>query len=164
MTKSIKRSFYYYDLNLMKHQKIISIKLLYWEWSTKEEYYAIFEYLKNCKNLKKRWWSKVDSWYGRGDKLYIIVDELEREKPIKFRLVWCRADAMPFIETNGQLSLITDYLNTDFTLAEVTHCVIFPESGIMGQNSILMAQEPRLLGGIYQECTIKLIMYHVRIA
>ena len=133
MTKSIKRSFYYYDLNLMKHQKdnfnkatLLRVK------HQKEEYYAIFEYLKKLQESEEKDdGAKLIADMEGGDKLYIIVDELEREKPIKFRLVWCRADAMPFIETNGQLSLITDYLNTDFTLAEVTHCVIFPESGIM---------------------------------
>ena len=118
MTKSIKRSFYYYDLNLMKHQKdnfnkatLLRVK------HQKEEYYAIFEYLKKLQESEEKDdGAKLIADMEGGDKLYIIVDEL----------------AMPFIETNGQLSLITDYLNTDFTLAEVTHCVIFPESGIMG--------------------------------
>lgn len=134
MAKPIRRSFYYYDLNLLNHQGneagALSLKGVK---NQKELFYKIFEYLKVLQESKDEAERKkliVDM--AGGDKLYIIVDSVEPKEPILFRLVWCRADAIPFIEENGVLSLITDYLQNDFTLAEITHCVIFPESNIMG--------------------------------
>ncbi|MEQ2680508.1 hypothetical protein AAAU98_27715 [Enterocloster citroniae] len=134
MAKPIKRSFYYYNVALLRSQKdetgkssLTSMK------NQKNIFYKMFDFLKSLQESEDdadR--KKLIADMAGGDKLYIIVDFVEKEKPIRFRLVWCRADAMPFIEENGVLSLITDYLENDFTLAEITHCVIFPESGIMG--------------------------------
>lgn len=69
---------------------------------------------------------------SKDDNIYFVVDELEDGKPIKFRMVLCRLGALPYIEKNGQLSNITSEVEGDFTVAEVTHCVIFPEQGVMG--------------------------------
>ncbi len=66
-----------------------------------------------------------------GDKLYIIMDEINSEA-IKFRMVLCRMDALPYVEKNGVLTFLTEYLPKDFSLAEITHCVIFYNDGIMG--------------------------------
>ena len=62
---------------------------------------------------------------------YVIVDNITKEA-IKFRIVLCRNNALPFVENNGELSSLTEYLPNGFSLAEITHCVIFPEDGIMG--------------------------------
>ena len=66
------------------------------------------------------------------DKLYVLVDELEDEKPIKFRLILCRSNAFPFVYRNGRLEPLTTEIDGEFSLAEVTHCVMFPEKMVMG--------------------------------
>lgn len=40
--------------------------------------------------------------------------------------------ALPLVENNGLLNFLADYLPKNFTLAEITHCVIFPQYNIMG--------------------------------
>ena len=134
MSKKITRSFYYYDVALLQRIKEASGKTSLTKMKKqKEMFYKTFNFIKSLQDSKsKDDKNKLIANLEDGDKLYIIVDSLEQDSPIKFRLVWCRADAMPFIEENGVLSFITDYLKNDFTLAEITHCVIFPETGIMG--------------------------------
>lgn len=134
MPKKVTRSFYYYDVVLLQRTKDGSGKASLTKIKNQEEmFYKTFDFIKSLQESEdKDDRKKLIANLEDGDKLYVIVDSLEKGKPIKFRLVWCRADAMPFIEENGILSFITDYLKNDFTLAEITHCVIFPESGIMG--------------------------------
>lgn len=134
MSKKITRSFYYYDVVLLQRIKESSGKSSLTKMEKqKEMFYRAFNFIKSLQDSEnKDDKNKLIANLEDGDKLYIIVDSLKQDNPIKFRLVWCRADAMPFIEENGILSFMTDYLKNDFTLAEITHCVIFPESGIMG--------------------------------
>lgn len=134
MAKKVTRSFYYYNVALLQEIKdeLGNVSLSRMK-NQKEMFYKTFEYIKYLQDSEDdEEKSKLIANLSDGDKLYILVDLLEKDKPIKFRLIWCRADAMPFIEENGVLSFITDYLKNDFTLAEITHCVIFPEHGIMG--------------------------------
>lgn len=68
-----------------------------------------------------------------GDKLYVEVDKInEDEGHIDFRLVLCRPDAFPYIEKEGKLESIVGLVKGDFNIAEITHCVIFYDEGVMG--------------------------------
>jgi hypothetical protein len=65
-------------------------------------------------------------------KLYVIVDEISKDGMIKFRIVLCRSNAFPFVYKGGKLELLTENVSGNFELAEITHCVIFTDSMIMG--------------------------------
>ena len=100
-----------------------------------------------------------------GDKIYILVDKIVKGHLIEFRLVLCRADALPLVETKGLLNFLTDYLPKNFTLAEITHCVVFPKYNIMGAEynfsgarpTAIKPYLPRLYSGIdYVYCANKL--------
>ena len=94
----------------------------------------INELVSNCtdKDLRKETLQQIVYKTIKDDNIYFIVDEIEDAKPIKFRMVLCRLGALPYIEKNGQLTNITSEVKGDFTVAEITHCVMFPEAGIMG--------------------------------
>ncbi len=65
------------------------------------------------------------------DNVFVIVDTFGNSY-IEFRIVLCRADALPFIEKEGKLEKLGDYIDADQNIAEITHCVFFPEYDIMG--------------------------------
>lgn len=86
---------------------------------------------KNCK--------KIEVETENGDKLYVIVDGIYddheneyKHGEIDFRIVLCRNDALPYVESEGVLKFLSDYLPHDFSLAEITHCIIFIDKGVMG--------------------------------
>lgn len=125
------RSFYYYDLLLMKNQNSKYIKIE----DQEKSFYDIFKTIKGKQDKIKNGVSKSEELevsIDNGDKIYVIVDRIEDNCPIEFRLVLCRANALPLVENNGLLNFLTDYLPKDFTLAEITHCIIFPKYNIMG--------------------------------
>lgn len=127
----VTRSFYYYDINLFKYKSKNLVRID----NQEANFYKIFNQIKNIqKAIKKGTASsdKIEVNIDNGDKIYIIVDCIEIDKPIEFRLVLCRADALPLVENKGILNFLTDYLPKNFTLAEITHCVIFPDHCIMG--------------------------------
>lgn len=128
----VPRNFYYYDLSLLNFDSNGNLH------KVKDSvimYYEIFQYIFNLRkeiengNEKQE---KLEVSIDSGDKVYIIVDKAEEKKPIEFRLVLCRSDALPYVESNGLLDFLTKYLPENFSLAEITHCVIFPEYNIMG--------------------------------
>ena len=65
-------------------------------------------------------------------KMYVMVDDITKDGMIKFRIVSCRSNAFPFIYKGGKLELLTENVSGKFELAEITHCVIFTETMIMG--------------------------------
>lgn len=128
---TVTRSFYYYDISLLKYKFKNLVRID----NQEANFYKIFNQIKNIqKEIKNGTTSsdKIEVNIDNGDKIYIIVDYIEKDKPIEFRLVLCRADALPLVENKGILNFLTDYLPKNFTLAEITHCVIFPDCGIMG--------------------------------
>lgn len=128
---TVTRSFYYYDIILLKYKFKNLVRID----NQEANFYKIFNQIKNIqKEIKNGTTSsdKIEVNIDNGDKIYIIVDYIEKDKPIEFRLVLCRADALPLVENKGILNFLTDYLPKNFTLAEITHCVIFPDCGIMG--------------------------------
>ena len=127
----VQRNFYYYDIYLMKHINDNLTKID----NQEEIFYEIFEHiLKIQKKIEKGALDpdEIAVSIDNGDKIYILVDKNVRGCPIEFRLVLCRADALPLVENNGLLNFLADYLPKNFTLAEITHCVIFPQYNIMG--------------------------------
>lgn len=68
-----------------------------------------------------------------GDKIYIIVDNIDYENSIvRYRIILCRLDALPYIEKNGNLINMVSMVDGDFNIAEVTHCVLFAKHAIVG--------------------------------
>lgn len=91
-------------------------------------YYEAFAYILNVQKeveAGKRKQEDIEVFVDNGDKV-------ESGFPIEFRLVLCREDALPYVEDKGLLKFLSEYLPKNFLLAEVTHCVIFPEYNIMG--------------------------------
>ena len=103
---SILRSFYYYDIKSLKKN---SDEKLVVEDDQLERFYQAFEYIS------------------------ALFSNKEYEKlTIKFRLVLVRMDALPLVQQGGELASLTDYISDEFGLAEITHCVLFPDDGILG--------------------------------
>lgn len=128
----IPRSFYYYDIALYNYDENGNLKGIK---NFADVYYESFQYITKIRteiekgNAQKE---ELEVSIDNGDRVYIIVDNVEKGKPIEFRLVLCRSDALPYVENNGLLDFLTKYLPKNFSLAEITHCVIFPEQNIMG--------------------------------
>ena len=120
---TVTRSFYYYDISLLKYKFKNLVRID----NQEANFYKIFNQIKNIqKEIKNGTTSsdKIEVNIDNGDKIYIIVDYIEKDKPIEFRLVLCRADALPLVENKGILNFLTDYLPKNFTLAAIV--VVFP--------------------------------------
>ncbi|GEM_PF-668423 len=131
LKSKVKRNFYYYDLKLFKEvngkRRIIK--------KHESIYYKVFADLDQIQKdvLKgKESIDKLEVFTDAGDKIYILTDKVKNNEPIEFRLILCRNDALPYVESKGLLEFLTKYLPKDFSLAEVTHCVIFPKYNVMG--------------------------------
>lgn len=76
---------------------------------------------------------KMEYKTENGDKLYVEVDNIDDIAGcICFRLVLCRPDAFPYIEKEGRLENIVGLVEGEFSIAEITHCVMFYNEGVMG--------------------------------
>lgn len=129
--KAVLRNFYYYDISLMKQEDGNFTRIA----NQEESFYKIFSFInqKQGEIEKKEGESdEISIATMRGDKMYILVDKVERGFPIEFRMILCRTDAFPFIEHNGLLDFLTSYIPDGVSLAEITHCVLFPKYNIMG--------------------------------
>lgn len=124
---SILRSFYYYDIKSLKKN---SDEKLVVEDDQLERFYQAFEYISALFSNKE--YEKLTLNTKNGDRIYVIPDEVKRGSPIKFRLVLVRMDALPLVQQGGELASLTDYISDEFGLAEITHCVLFPDDGILG--------------------------------
>ncbi len=65
------------------------------------------------------------------NKLFMIVDN-DLQDRINFRIVLSRKDAIPFVEKDGKLESLTNYLDKNQNIAEITHGVYFKEYGVFG--------------------------------
>lgn len=122
---SVTRSIYYYDLYelIRKNNKdayIYSSKL-------------IMKLLKDIydKQRSADTYKEFLQSHNSGSDYFIIVDSYE-EKLIKFRIVMCRKDALPFVEQDGKLEMLDQYLGANQNIAEITHCIYYPDTKIMG--------------------------------
>jgi hypothetical protein len=135
---NVERKFYYYDINLFDlddtSNTLVEVK------NQKQRFEEMFHYIyeinkkisKEKDDVKKRKLQKqIEFSTSDGDKLYVIVDKINEDN-IRYRLILCRSNALPLVEKNGILSFLTEYLPKDFSLAEITHCVIFQNDGILG--------------------------------
>lgn len=129
---TVRRNFYYYNIKPMTYNsdgKLVEVS------DSSTVFYETFEkILELCNEIKTG--EKLPDNLGRvvenGGKLYVLVDKVVRNEPIEFRLVLCRTDALPYVENQGLLEFLTKYLPQNFSLAEITHCVIFPQYNILG--------------------------------
>lgn len=138
---TIERSIHYFDIVLQRlgqddEESFVNYK------NQSQKMLVVFEYFKELNDkLKKETkrderidiLEKMEYTTEKGDKLYVEVDVIDKSKKyIEFRLVLCRPDAFPYIEKEGKLENIVGLVKGDFNIAEITHCVMFYEEGIMG--------------------------------
>jgi hypothetical protein len=132
----IDRNIYYYDIAPYYYNKdFIKYK------DTSKTLISAFEkikeintrLMKSTENKERETILKQFCVEVHDDKLYVFVDKIDSEKKrIMFRMVLCRQNAFPYIEQDGYLKNISSVVSGEFALAEVTHCVIFADEGIMG--------------------------------
>lgn len=124
---SVKRSLYYYDFiwNIYDDSKgkFYSVK-------RKEEKLANFLEKFNFKKgatIEKKYILTTENL----DKVFILVDKVE-ETYINFRIVLCKTNALPLVEEGGNLEDLEEYIDKKKNIAEITHCIFFKDSGIVG--------------------------------
>lgn len=136
----VNRSIYYYDVaaykNLENNKGMTRIK------KQSDVIIKCFETIdKLNKNLAKETdklkrvqiLQKLEQNTINGDRIYILVDNIDKDSGIiRFRIILCRLDALPYIEQGGQLTNIGSVIEGDFNIAEITHCVLFTKYGVMG--------------------------------
>lgn len=66
-----------------------------------------------------------------GDQLLVLVDE-QHESKVFFRMILSRINALPQIETNGNLKSLGDLIEQNQNIAEVTHCIYYRHYATMG--------------------------------
>lgn len=155
MSESVKRNFYYYDLITYGYDA--STNSFNQIFNGPKLLYTIFDDIKKNQGvdgLRERNIVKTEL----GDEIFILVDKCEVDNPIEFRIVLCRKDALPYVEENGILRFLTDYLPKDFSLAEITHCVIYPDYYIMGAEYNYAGARSSALTEYLQKITKGLIM------
>ncbi len=125
--ETVQRSFFYYDIKPLKKNNDGDLQGV----ENKEEIlYSVYESIDAL--IANDELDKLTVRLESGDRIYVIPDAVERGEPIKFRIVLVRMNGFPFVEQEGALTSLTDYIKDDFGLAEITHCVIFPDYGILG--------------------------------
>lgn len=136
----VNRSIYYYDVaaykNLENNKGMTRIK------KQSDVIIKCFETIDQLnKNLAKETdklkrvqiLQKLEQNTINGDRIYILVDNIDKDSGIiRFRIILCRLDALPYIEQGGQLTNIGSVIEGDFNIAEITHCVLFTKYGVMG--------------------------------
>lgn len=137
----IERSIHYFDIVLQRRGKDKEAAFVSYS-NQAEKMLIVFKHfqdlnreLRDESNKEKRLklLEKMEYITETGDKLYVEVDEINKnDARICFRLVLCRPDAFPYIEKDGQLESIVGLVKGEFNLAEITHCVMFYNTGIMG--------------------------------
>lgn len=117
----IRRNFYYYDFRLLKKDQDGNCKEAE---DNEKAIYSAFVKIEdnNADSIIK---------YGSDERLYIIPDLVKRDEPIRFRFVLGRTEGLPMVEQEGILTDLSEHIDSDFALAEITHCVLFPNTGIL---------------------------------
>lgn len=112
------------------------------------------QYLKNTYNKiinaqneeeAKNLYEKLFVPTEKDDLVYVIVeDEIKEDEPIKFKIVLSKTNALPYIDKIGKLSDMDHELKGNFNLAEITHCIYFPETQIMGAEFNFYGEPPNI--------------------
>lgn len=168
---SIDRKIYYYDVQTYYEGSVNTI-IPYKEQD--QILIEAFTYIQNINKQIERCDSEeqqkeiikqIECPTIHGDKIYIIVDNILDNGNIKFKLVLCRADAWPYLEKDGRLVKLFSEVGVGFSVAEITHCVLFTKKGVMGAEfnfngarpSSIIDYLPRIFNKIRQvTCTGKL--------
>lgn len=126
MSDTVKRSIYYYELfsvdydpqdNTARRDRANAYINEFWKrYSERQRGVSIY------KDFIVR---------ARQGSLFIIVDNVQNNTYF-FRLVLCRENALPFIEQDGKLESLGDYIDNNQNIAEVTHGVFYASYGILG--------------------------------
>jgi hypothetical protein len=121
----ITRRFYYYQFDLDYSDQHNSRVATY----EKDQLATVLaEFFKASKSLvyDNTLFDKKYMLYEKpdGNFVYTILDSLD-ETHIKFRILLCRSKLLPYIEQNGVLSPMTNYISAGDKLAEVTHGIFF---------------------------------------
>lgn len=126
---TVDRNFYYYNISAYKFdesdKKVKEIKTIRRFLLSS---FRHFEKMQNDERIKADLIVKTEN----GDNFFIIVDEITKNEAVKFRMVLCRQDALPYVEKNGALEFLTKYLPKNFSLAEITHCIMYTKYAVMG--------------------------------
>lgn len=153
----IKRNIYYYDLQASKRNVVTGR----YEKSGK----VIDQFFLDLKEQQK-YVSEYSDFLckaSNGDDYFVVIDNVT-ELYIEYRIVLCRTDALPYIETYGKLEKLGDYIDKNQNIAEITHCVYFREYGIMGGEYNFSGARPtiianyitRRLNDVVASCQVKL--------
>lgn len=123
MSDKVERSIYFYEFfSFDKNNDKIQAKE---SGSIVRFFHKLLEDQKNSESFKN---FAVHMLQGEE---FIIVDE-ESDEFIKFRIVLCKENALPYIENNGKLENLESYIDADKNIAEVTHCILFKNYCILG--------------------------------
>ncbi len=133
------------DADMSKKKNVVQRSLYYYEFtwkvydSTTEEYCPVKRKDERFKNFLEKFKVKkkktIDKKYilstEKEDNIFIITDDVTDES-ISFRIVLCKTNALPLIENGGNLEDLETYIDEKKNIAEITHCIYFRDSGIVG--------------------------------
>lgn len=127
MSNTVTRSLYYYDLVWKeydeKNKKFQDVKNKSIKFCN---FLKLFE-VKKSENIKTEYILKTE----KDDTTFIIKDR-EDDDCIEFRIVLCKTHALPLVESKGALEELEDYIDENRNIAEITHCVFFKSTEIIG--------------------------------
>lgn len=132
MEKTVNRRFYYYDIDLYTFDpgKNASVPVA----DFKNAIVSVFNTIKDLKYIEDEPYDFTNLVYKtqNSDFIFVIVDDIN-DKAIELRIVLSRKDEFPYIEEDGTLKPLTDFVPAlKAGLAEITHMVIFPEYKVFG--------------------------------
>lgn len=153
----VQRSLYYYDLHARARNEVTGR----YEDSKKVIDNFFLDLKERQKNISD--YSEFLCETRNGDNYFIIVDDIT-DSCIEYRIVLCRTDALPYIETEGKLEKLGEYIDTNQNIAEITHCIYFRKYGIMGGEYNFSGARPtvianymmRRLKEVVASCQVKL--------
>lgn len=130
--RGISRNFYFYDLAIMYKDQSGNYQRVQ-DGSNKfyDAFSRIRDTIENTNSNSPAQKSLILN-VGNGETIHALPEPVVLGQPISFRLVLDRTEGLPLIEQEGAFSSLHDHIENDFALAEITHCVIFPDTGIMG--------------------------------
>lgn len=123
----VKRSLYYYDFSWKVFNSPKGEFEVVKNIDRKVENLLLKFQLENKKAVDKRYIFPTEN----DDNVFLITDEIG-ENSISFRIVLCKTNALPLVEKSGTLEELEKYIDQKQNIAEVTHCVYFKDSNIIG--------------------------------
>lgn len=150
--RKVERSVFFYDIvvtELDANNKAVKSE------QQNKRIVKVLQYLKNTYNKMinaqneeeaKKLYKTLFVPTEKDDLVYIIVeDEIKEDEPIKFKIVLSKTNALPYIDKIGKLSDMDHELKGNFNLAEITHCIYFPDTQIMGAEFNFYGARPSVI-------------------